>query len=371
MLLLLLSPYLGAKVRAGLEDRQKRNVAEHLRAVTKASADYARKHQMALLGATSHASGPSTSIAGLIADGLLPLGFSHENIWRQGYEIHFRQPEPSSLQAVVLTVMGHAQSDRDARFMNTIVPDTALLAGGAAGFVPTGLLPGQSPNMLVGAGGGWVVDLGALGIASPGPGHLGSLATFDSSALGQDFLYRVAVPGHPELNAMFTELDMRDHAIRNISELQFQQRTFGSEACSPEEQGKLFLDREQGLYLCRNDVLEMVGDTGNSVPLKQAMIVRNGEFIDKPICAPGTDAVPQIFTAPAIAAAGPDSPSINSIQTWATNVDDAQWQAHMRILTHDATVAGADSEGWVYPTDDYGLIMTFAVCARVTPPVTP
>jgi hypothetical protein len=358
-------PFFAGLIQSSFEDSLKRNAADHLRVVTKAAADYTRKHQAALLSGTGPAGGPTIYVVDLVTDGLLPYGFSSANVWGQSYEVHFRQPEPNALQTVVLTTGGYDQSSNP-KFANLLIPHTALLAGGAAGFVPSGIVPGEAAGTLQGSGGGWVINLGSLGIASPGAGHLGSVATFDSSALGQDFLYRVAVPGRPELNSMFTELDMRDHAIRNVAEVQFQARAFANEACAPEDQGKMFLDREQGLYLCRNEVLEVVSDTGNSVPLKQAAVVRNGEMIDKPLCAPGTDTVPQIFTAPAIAEAGPDSPPVTAVQTWAESADDTQWQVFLRVQTSDTSFG--DGDGWVYPTDDYGRIMTFAVCARETPP---
>ena len=177
-----------------------------------------------------------------------------------------------------------------------MVPGAAALIGGAGGHIPSGVLPGQTENMLQGAGNGWVLNLGTVGIASPGAGHLGAVSTYDSSALGQDFLYRVAVPGQPELNAMQTELDMTDHAIRNVSDLQFEPREITSESCSStDEQGRIFLDSLQGLYLCRNNSLEIIGDSGNTALMKNATVAKNGDRITKPSCAPGTGLTPTIF----------------------------------------------------------------------------
>lgn len=61
----------------------------------------------------------------------------------------------------------------------------------------------------------------------------------------------MAVPGHEELNSMFTTLDMRDNSVRNVRELQFEHHAFGDTAAcgDTEQEGRVFLDADQGLYL--------------------------------------------------------------------------------------------------------------------------
>lgn len=342
---------------------QQRIVANHMTAVTRAARQYVNRHQDTLLAQAQAASGPTVTIAELINEGFLTEGFQPRNAWLQEYQIHVRQPQAGTLQAIVLTTGG--RNNETDKFRNVTVPGAAALVGGAGGFVPSGILPGQTENMLQGAGNGWILDLGSVGIASPGSGHLGAVSSYDSSALGQDFLYRVAVPGQPELNAMQTELDMTDHAIRNVSELQFEEREITDESCaSAEDQGRVFLDSIQGLYLCRNGSLEIIGDTGNSAPLKSVTVAKNGDRITKPACAPGTGTAPAIFTAPSIAEAGPEAPPLTSFQTWATSLSDTEWQVHMRVQTGSKTLDGADGDGWVYPADDYGRIMALTMCVK-------
>jgi hypothetical protein len=348
----------------GHTQTQKRLAADHLKMVTLAASEYVRKHDETLRTSATASSGPSVGVPDLINDDLLRQGFSSRNVWGQTYQIYFRQPKTNELQAIVLTTGG--RTDNPAKFETIIVPSAALLAGGSAGFVPNGDVPGQTADTLHGAGGGWVLSLGALGIPSPGPGHLGALGTFDDSALGQDFLYRVAVPGHPELNAMQTELDMTDHAIRGVSELQFTEREISTETCADDEQGRVFLDKYQGLFLCRNNRLEAIGDTGNSTLLREAALARNGDTVSKPVCPTNTGTTPMIFTAPSLAAFGPESPPISAFQTWAISLDDTQWQVFMRLLSADKSLS-ADDTGWVYPLDDFNRISVFTTCARVTP----
>ena len=87
-----------------------------------------------------------------------------------------------------------------------------------------------------------VLDLAVLGIASPGPGHLGAYSAFDEYDLGTDYLYRGEVPGHPEYNQMTTELDMTGHDIENVGSVQYVSRTVtDGESCATEDEGKMFL----------------------------------------------------------------------------------------------------------------------------------
>jgi hypothetical protein len=349
----------------GFAQQQEKLAADHLSMVTKAAATYVRKNGEALLGSATATSGPTVSVATLINEGLLSQGFSQRNIWGQTYQVYIRKPQANELQAIVLTSGGVTSGKEN--FATVVVPMAALLAGGSAGFVPTGTVPGQTAGTLHGAGGGWVLTLSSLGLPSPGPGHLGALATFDSSALGQDFLYRVAVPGHAELNAMQTELDMTDHAIRNVSELQFTEREISSEACTGvNDQGRIFLDKNFGLYVCRNYRLETIGDTGNSALLRDVTLAGNGDVITKPSCPTNTGTVPMIFTSPSIAEAGPVAPPISAFQTWATSLSDTQWRVNMRLLTTNKTIG--DEDGWVYPPANYHRIAVFTTCARAVNP---
>lgn len=342
---------------------QQRVCADHLRMVVRAAGSYVGKHQDVFLSQAQAGSGPSFSIQDMIDDGFLPRGFSRQNAWRQGYVIYVRQPEAGTLQAIVLTNGGRDAADGPASFGNVAVPGAAALVGGAGGYIPTGVLPGQPSTTLQGAGGGWALDLASVGIPSPGAGHLGALSTYDSSALGQDFLYRVAVPGMPELNAMQTELDMTDHAIDNIHDLQLVERTISSESCTTdEEQGRIFLDREQGLYLCRNHSLEIVSDTGNAAHFKEAAVVANGARVTKPACAPGTNTTPAIYVAPQLAAAGAQAPPITAFQAWATSVSSTEWQVHLRLQTPNPNLG--DDENWISPAADYARILVLTQCVK-------
>ena len=167
----------------------------------------------------------------------------------------------------------------------------------------------------------------------------------------------------PELNAMQTELDMTDHAINNVHDLQFVERTISTESCTADEdQGRVFLDRDQGLYLCRNHSLEIISDTGNAAHFKEATIVANGARVRKPSCAPGTNTVPAIYVAPQLASAGPQAPPITALQAWATSVSATEWQVQLRLQTPNPNLG--DNENWISPAADYARILVLTQCAK-------
>lgn len=337
---------------------QQSHAADQLRQVNDASDAYIKRHFDTLLSSTTPSSGPQITIDQLVNDGLLPEGFRNSNIWGQSYEIYVRKPHENTLNSITITRGGREHKEGDS-FATLTVPGAALRLGGAGGFVPTGALPGQQDGTLHGAAGGFILDLAALGITSPGPGHLGAYSAFDEYDLGTDYLYRGEVPGHPEYNQMQTELDMTGHGIENVGSVQYVSRTVtDGESCSTEDEGKMFLDELQGMYLCRNGMLVLMADTGNSTQFKMSTVANNGDRIDKPSCAPGTGTVPQIYVAPAIASSGAKSPPMAALQAWATSVSSTQWQVHLRVLNT------TNENSWVYPDANYGRVMVFTTCAK-------
>lgn len=337
---------------------QQSHAADQLRQVNDAANAYIKRHFEALLSSATPSSGPQITIDQLVNDGLLPDGFRNSNIWGQSYEIYVRKPYENTLNSITITRGGREHKEGDS-FATLTVPGAALRLGGAGGFVPTGTLPGQDEGTLHGTAGGFILNLAALGIVSPGPGHLGAYSAFDEYDLGTDYLYRGEVPGHPEYNQMQTELDMTGHGIENVGSVQYVSRTVtDGESCSDEDEGKMFLDELQGMYLCRNGQLVLMADTGNSTQFKMSTVANNGDRIDKPSCAPGTGTVPQIYVAPAIASSGAKSPPMAALQAWATSVSSTQWQVHLRVLNT------TNENSWVYPDANYGRVMVFTTCAK-------
>lgn len=361
LLFVLLLPVLNSLWHMGMNEVKKRAIADHLTKVVAASQSYMGKHYEDLLAKSTAATGASVSIATLRAESFLPDGFSDTNAWGQGYTLHIRKPAPDKLEGIVLTSGGRGHENADPHFANVLVPATAAMAGGFAGFIPTGTVGGQTSTELRGAYSGWRISLASQGLPNVGAGHLGALVSLDQSNIGKDFLYRVKVPGQPDLNAMSTELDMTDHAINKIKSLQFENHalaSMGAFCTAPTDEGRTFLDKEAGLYICRNGQVESLNDSGNSLRMHEARVVTNGTKITKPTCSAGTNTHPEIFVAPSIVSAGEQAPPLVSVQAWATDASTTDWQVHLRVLTSNSTL------DWVYPDADYGRIVVITTCAK-------
>lgn len=357
---LILLPALYTLWDSGVTEMKKRAVARHLTEVTDAAVSYGRKHYNALIDQSTATSGPTITIETLRQEEFLSENFNTLNPWRQAYKIYSREPKEGELQLVILTEGGLGHEPDNPKFGNAIVPSTAALAQG--GFIPTGL-NGQPTGQLQGAYSAWRLNLAAMGIPSPGAGHLGAVSNLSSFDVGHDYLYRVEVPGHPELNEMWTELDMTDHAIERVKEVQFVPHTLDEmdDFCAdPDQNGRFFLHENEGLYICRDGKVQTVADTGNSLLMKNMTLAGHGERIQKPHCPPGVDTRSEIFLSPVTyAAKAALSPPIVSVQSWADSLSDTEWQVNLRLMTADPR---NPAPVWVYPTADLAQVMVMTLC---------
>lgn len=360
LVFMVLLPSLYNLWNSGMTEIKKRAVAQHLTEITDAAVSYGRKHYNALIEQSDKATGPEISVDDLRREGFLSNGVNTLNPWRQSYTVYSREPKEGELQLVVLTRGGLGHEPQRPEFGNVLVPSTAALAKG--GFIPTGL-NGQPVGQLQGAYNAWRLDLGGMGIPSPGAGHLGTVSNLSSFDVGHDYLYRVEVPGHPELNEMWTELDMTDHAIEKVKEIQFVPHTLDemTDFCAdPSQNGRFFLHEDEGLYICRDGKVQTVADTGNSMMMKNMTLAAHGETIQKPHCPQGVDVVPEIFLSPVTYTAKQTlSPPIVSVQSWATELSDTAWQVNLRLMTADPR---NPSPVWVYPTADLAQVMVMTLC---------
>lgn len=180
--------------------------ASQLVIVNEAAAQYV-KDNSAAIAAQATATVP-VSITGqmLINAGNL-RGFSPTNVFGQTWLVQVAQPSAGVLQTIVQSVGGRAITDRRQ------LVQIAAQAGAQGGFVPYAGQNGDasmSPNNAYGAFGAWgPLPLGGV-FTNPGSGHLFSLLSFNGANMNNSYLYRVQVPGHPELNNMQTDLGLTD-----------------------------------------------------------------------------------------------------------------------------------------------------------------
>lgn len=395
---------------AGLAQRgsvwmEQASVAAHLAEVAKGFEAYAKTREAELLSQATASSGPSITTDDLVREGFLPQGFLATNLWNQGYQLYVRRitlspPEDedsgeggeedgtlSRLALLVLTFGGRGSTyDADnATFFNVHVPGAAARAGAHAGFIPGSARDGADSTHLVSGQGSYVLPLADLGIASPGPGHLGAYMVLGAQEESdtENFLHRVAVPGRPELNQMETILDMTGQAIVNTGFLQLAPHELDAGSsplegqgavCSEEDLGRLFLDKNYGLYVCRlvrqqggssQAQLALVSDSANALAVQGMTLAADNELVKKPVCATGTGTSPQIFVAPAMASSGPRSPAMAALRAYATSHDEQHWQVHIRVKNTEY-----DEESWYEPGQEsqgslaYGAVQVITACVR-------
>lgn len=394
-------------VQRGSVWMEQASAASHLRMVAEAFEGYASLHETELLADAGQASGPSVTLEDLAREGFLPQGFAATNLWNQDYVLHVRKIELSfqaegteggdgsdddaqtisRLALVVLTSGGRGSVyDADnATFLNVHVPGAAARAGVHAGYIPGRDRDGVTASDLVSGQGSYVLPLADLGIASPGPGHLGAYLVLGAreESSSDNFLHRVTVPGRPDLNQMETDLDMTGNAIVNTGFVRLDEHDLvaGSSplegegsVCSEEDLGKLFLDKNFGLYLCRLvrgedgselPQLALLSDSANAVSIQGMTLAADNELIEKPLCASGTGAEAQIFVAPALASSGPSSPAMAALRAWASVENETHWRVHIRVKNTEH-----DTGSWYEPAQEgtsslaYGAAQVITACVR-------
>jgi hypothetical protein len=195
-----------------LHNVQSAATAGQMRQISTAAQAYIQANYAAV-EANSTASSPATiTVPMLESTGYLPPSISPTNPFGQTWVVQVLQPSPGQLQALVLSTGGATIPEKQA-------PAIATQTGQEGGFVPyNGQYGSLSPAAAQGAYGHWSVALN--GYTNPGPGHLAALLAFNNGNLENDYLYRVAVPGQPQLNTMQTALNMGNNDVDNANNIQ-------------------------------------------------------------------------------------------------------------------------------------------------------
>lgn len=179
--------------------------ARHMNAVTAAAKSYVRDNRNTLVSQVSGGGTVRLTGAQLQQAGYLPDGFSLTNTAAQTFEVAItRNPKATQkLMAFVFTRGGMALPYKGMRYISQT-------QDGAGGYIRTA-------NLAEGAQGGWKYNLATYGLT----GESGRLASFLSSdVLGtddqeSDRLYRYAITSRPELNRMYTAIDMNGNNLNN------------------------------------------------------------------------------------------------------------------------------------------------------------
>lgn len=138
----------------------------------------------------------------LINGGYLPAGFSAQNGFSSTYQTRVFQPTAKKLNSMTFLNGGVTLSKSLARKI-------AIGIGADGGIIDNGVAQG--------ALGSWTMNLSSFGGYNPGEGHVVIAGFYDNGINVSDYLYRKAVPGHPELNTMSTALNMGGNDITNAA----------------------------------------------------------------------------------------------------------------------------------------------------------
>ncbi|PKF23671.1 shufflon system plasmid conjugative transfer pilus tip adhesin PilV [Pseudomonas hunanensis] len=183
-----------------------RIAAEHQRTVADAFAKYLKDNYSVVLSNASPTTPVQVTVDMLQNTKYLPAGFSSTNSFGQTIVGLARRLNANQLEAIVVTTGGQVIPELGIRTI-------AEHLGGPGGFISS-----LKPGVIQGVRGGWEVALSNYGI-NPGQGHTASALFLMDGELANDYLYRNAVPGHPEYNRMNTAIDMGGNDITNARTL--------------------------------------------------------------------------------------------------------------------------------------------------------
>jgi hypothetical protein len=202
----------------------------------------------AAVDANSTASSPAIiTVPMLVNTGFLPNGFNSMNPYGQTWQVQVLQPAANQLQALVLGVGGNAITAKQSGMIATTAGDSGGVIGGGSGDFA---VPGCSGGEACGAYAGWSVS--TAGYQNVAAAHPAALIEYANNQLQSDYLYRVAVPGQPQLNTMQTNLNMGANNINNAQNVNVNQdvtlgnpsaATGGSAGSNP---GQLGVDEPAG-----------------------------------------------------------------------------------------------------------------------------
>lgn len=187
-----------------LDNLNNQVAADQAKIISDASGRYIRDNYAAVIAIAGPTTPAAITIPMLIATGYLNTGFSSTNPYGQAYQVLAREPIVNQLETMVVTTGGMAIPELSLRRI-------AQLIGAKGGYISV-----TNPAVVQGALGGWQTTLANYGIA-PGAGHYASSLFFQNGQIVNDYLYRNAVPGHPELNVMNTGMDMNGNLIDNAN----------------------------------------------------------------------------------------------------------------------------------------------------------
>ena len=375
IVLSMMIPVIVMYMRDSTDHTQEKVAAYQMEKVLSATKDYVHANYSALLSSTSPGNPKQVTIATLKTGGYLSPNFSNQNVWRQNFKVYVTQPHPNDLLSVILTSGGESYvpgpPSQNGRFANKVVPASAGIVGADGGYVPTGVVPGETNSTIQGVYGGYKYTFAGTGVPNPGAGHMAAVTYFNNSnASNNDYLYRSKVPGQPKLNQMETDLDMNGNNItmenggigtganKGVGEIHFNSKSASGFTCANNaaDNGTLFYDNSGGLYLCKGGQKVAVADQQNTSFVVGSGYTPANKYVTKPTCPNGV--TPHINVSPVWVSDNQFAYPIKAIQAVYSD-NGSNWRVRERVMTTNPS-----QPGWVYLNSTYGLVQTVVTCGK-------
>jgi type II secretory pathway pseudopilin PulG len=196
---------IGANTLARHMDSQNYQIAaQQQQAVADAAAKYLKDYFSTVVASATPTVPVQITTAMLRNTNYLPSGFGDTNAFGQTFLVLARRPAANQLESIVLTTGGETIDEIGTR-------EIAENLGGTGGFIPT-----SNTGIVQGVRGGWQIALSNYGM-NPGVGHTASALFLQDGTLTNDYLYRNAVPGHPEVNTMNTSINVNGNNLNGVN----------------------------------------------------------------------------------------------------------------------------------------------------------
>jgi prepilin-type N-terminal cleavage/methylation domain-containing protein len=338
--------------------------AKHMRVVMDAARSYISANAGTIVANTT------INMNTLRTQGFLPAGIQDTNPFGQTYRLLIRPVTVAGrpfIDGLVITTGGRP-------IELSRLPRVAAVIGADGGFV-SNIAPYNAAN-ITGVFGGWSSTIATWNFGgagnTPAVGYLAGTISFNSFQIN-DYLYRVAVPGLPELNRMSTNLDMGANDINNAQNVNVNNNiTVGGDILLTAATGditmaggtisgpsQINMQTAGGDIRFVNDVFLNRGGPNNkrlSNAIMDVSILASGSTMTKPVCPSGTTA--QVSVAPIMVNDNGTGRPLRGFQTFAVDTG-ATWTIRLNVAVENTTTGGLEI---LEPTAAFGRILALARC---------
>ncbi|QTP13359.1 shufflon system plasmid conjugative transfer pilus tip adhesin PilV [Serratia symbiotica] len=186
------------------EDDLNSVTAQYQSILTKASQKYISDNYDAVLAVATATTPAVITVPMLKTTKYLPASFGNVGPRGQTYQLYAIEPSSNKLESILVSSGGPTISDKN-------LVQIANKAGATAGYVLS-----SAPGTVKGVYGSWSTALSNYKIGN-NAGHLASALFFTDGQVDNDYLYRSAVSGHPEVNRMNTAIDLNGNDLNNVN----------------------------------------------------------------------------------------------------------------------------------------------------------